>query len=172
MTAIHLSSVALISLALGSGLAVTTVNVVADPMKLNGCLVRAEDDDGYLLINPPVQPGATTTGNGSVAPGSVGTTAAFTNIFYWLDKDDDLKPHVGHRVEIEGDIKGDLKPGEIEIDRKDQWTEIKVKSNGHDMKARVPNSSVVAAPGSDRKLNVLVRRVDVDKVRMLDAICR
>lgn len=172
MNAIHLSSVAVISLALASGLAMTTANVAADPMKLSGCLVKGEGDDGYLLINPPIEPGATTTGNGSVTPGAVGTTPAFTNIFYWLDKDDDLKPHVGHRVEIDGDIKGDLKQGEIKIDRKNQWTEIEIKSGGRDMKARVPNSSIVAAPGSDRKIDVLVRRVDVDKVRMLDAICR
>ncbi|MGH9384211.1 MAG: hypothetical protein ACRD2N_08010 [Vicinamibacterales bacterium] len=32
--------------------------------------------------------------------------------------------------------------------------------------------SVVAGPDKDRKLNILVRRIDVDKVRMLDAGCR
>ena len=101
-----------------------------------------------------------------------GTTGVFTNIFYWLDKDDDLVPHVGHQVKIEGDLKGELRDGQIKIDRKDQWTEIEVESDGRDMKARVPNASVVAGPNADRKMAVLVRRVDVNKVRMLDATCR
>jgi hypothetical protein len=41
------------------------------------------------------------------------------------------------------------------------------------MKANVPNSSVVPPPGDrgDRKLRVLVRKVDVEKVRMLGPTC-
>ena len=94
------------------------------------------------------------------------------NIFYWLDKDDALMPHIGHQVEVDGDLKGDLQDGQIKIDRKDQWTEIEVESDGRDMKARVPNTSIVPGPNADRKIAVLVRRVDVNKVRMLDATCR
>ena len=40
------------------------------------------------------------------------------------------------------------------------------------MKAQVPNASIVAGPDPDRKVDVLVRRVDVDEVRMLSATCR
>jgi hypothetical protein len=123
------------------------------------------------LINSPLEPGPRGR-DGAVAPGAVGTAAAVANVFYWLDDDDALKPHVGHRVEIEGDVKGDVKRGEMEIDRKDNWTEIEVKASGREMKARVPNASVIAGPHSDREIDVLVRRVDVDKVRMLDAACR
>jgi hypothetical protein len=83
-----------------------------------------------------------------------------------------LAPHIGHQVEIEGDLEGQLREGEIRIDRKDSWTEIDVRSGGREMKARVPNASVVAGPNADRKVEVLVRRVSVDKVRMIDATCR
>lgn len=93
-------------------------------------------------------------------------------MFYWLDKDDDLRQHVGHRVEVEGEVKGELKEGELEIDRKDDWTEIEVKYGGREMKAKVPNASVIAGRDADRKIDVLVKRVDVEKVRMLDAVCR
>ena len=75
-------------------------------------------------------------------------------------------------MEIDGDLKGELRDGQIKIDRKDQWTEIEVESDGRDMKARVPNASVIAAPNADRKMAVMVRRVEVNKVRMLDATCR
>ena len=40
------------------------------------------------------------------------------------------------------------------------------------MKAQVPNSSIVAGANADRKIEVLVRRLEVEKVRMLDATCR
>jgi hypothetical protein len=141
-------------------------------VKLSGCLVQGEGNDGFLLINSPREPVSGTASSNTAAPGSVGTTGVVANIFYWLDEDDDLKSHIGHRVEVEGDFKGDLREGEIKIDRKEQWTEVEIKSAGREMKARVPNASVIAGPDPDRKIDVLVRRVDVSKVRMLEASCR
>jgi hypothetical protein len=152
--------------------ALVAAHAAADPIKLSGCLVKAERGDGYLVINAPREPAATTPQEPTAVPGIVGTTGTFANIFYWLDKDDDLAPHIGHQVEIEGDLEGQLREGEIRIDRKDSWTEIDVRSGGREMKARVPNASVVAGPNADRKVEVLVRRVSVDKVRMIDATCR
>jgi hypothetical protein len=147
--------------------------VTADAVKLSGCVVRAEDGDGYLLINAPRTPAlASQTEPAAAAPTTLGTTGVFTNIFYWLDRDDDLMPHIGHHVEVEGDLKGELRDGQIKVDRKAQWTEIEIESDGRDMKARVPNASIVAGPDADRTLPVLVRRVDVSKVKMLDAVCR
>lgn len=143
----------------------------ADSVKLSGCLVQGHDDDGFLLINGPREPAI--VGAAPVAtPGAVGTTGVTANIFYWLAKDGDLTPHIGHQVEVEGDLKGNLRDGEIKIDRKEQWTEVEVTSDGRTMKARVPNTSIVAGPNADRKVDVLVRRVDVNKVKMLDATCR
>ena len=48
-----------------------------------------------------------------------------------------------------------------------------VKADGRTMKANVPNTSVVPAPDGDKaqKSNVFVRRVDVERVRMLGASC-
>lgn len=143
-----------------------------DPITLTGCLVRAERGEGYLVINAPREPAATSRDGDRATPGTVGTTGVFANIFYWLDDDKELAPHIGHQVQVEGDLKGQLKDGEIKIDRKDAWTELEVKADGREMKARVPNASVVAGPNPDRKMDVLVRRVDVDKVKMLDATCR
>ena len=144
----------------------------ADPIKLTGCLVRGDGNDGYLLVNVPAMPMSPNTANTQVAPTAIGTSGTYANVFYWLDNDDDLKPHVGHRVEIEGEPKGDVKDGEIKVDRKEQWTEIEIKSDGHDMKAQVPNASVVAPADPDKKMSVLVRRVDVDKVKMVAANCQ
>jgi len=156
------------------GLLSTTVShatSIDDPVKLSGCLVRGEGDGGgYLLINAPSVPSSSTS-SGSVSPGAVGTSGTFANIFYWLDDDGDLREHIGHRVEIEGEQKADVKDGEIKIDRKDQWSELEIKSDGRTMKARVPNASVVPGPDPDKKIDVLVRKVDVERVRMLGATC-
>jgi hypothetical protein len=143
-----------------------------EDIKLSGCLVRGEDG-GYLLINSPSEPGLQATADSTVAPSAVGTAGNFATIFYWMKDHNDLKEHVGHRVEVEGDFEGDIKEGDIKIDRKDKWTEIRVKSDGRDLRARVPHSSIVSSPSRDkREGKVLIRKVDVDHVRMLAANCQ
>jgi hypothetical protein len=143
-----------------------------DKIKLNGCLVKAEGDDGYLITNLPSEP-ASSTADRAVTTSAIGTSGTFSTVFYWLRNDDDLKEHVGHRVEIEGELKGDIKEGEIKIDRKDNWTELEVKSGGDEMKAKVPNAYLFPNRASDkvRKISALVRKVDVDHVRMVSANC-
>ena len=141
-------------------------------IKLSGCLVRGEDG-GYLVTNSPGEPAWQRTADPTVVPSAVGTTGNFATIFYWLKDHDDLKEHVGHLVEVEGDLEGDIEDGAIRIERKDKWTEIRVKSEGRDLEARVRHSSIVSWPSRDkREAKVLVRKVDVDHVRMLAASCQ
>jgi hypothetical protein len=142
-------------------------------VKLTGCLVKGEGDEGYLVTNLPSEPASTSPAGTRVTPSSVGTTGVYETIFYWLEDDNGLERHVGHRVEIEGQLKGDPKGGAIELDRKDDWTEVTVRSDGKKMKALVPNASLFPASGrdKDRKVNAVVRRVDVDHVRMISARC-
>ena len=141
---------------------------------LKGCLVKGDGDGaGYLLTNTMSEPGWQRSADAKVEPSAVGTTGGFASVFYWLDDNDDLGKNIGHQVEITGDLKGDLKEGEIKLDRKDKWTEMTVKSDGRTMKANVPNASIYPAPGADKDQDsrVLVRRVDVEKVTMLGASC-
>ena len=74
---------------------------------------------------------------------------------------------------MEGDLRDDVKDGEITTERKDNWTEVTVKADGRTMKAQVPNTSIFPASSrdKDRKSDILVRRVDVERVRMVAAIC-
>ena len=142
-------------------------------IKLTGCLIKGEGDGGYLITNLPSEPAASTAGT-STETTAIGTAGTYAPMFYWLDNDGDLKHHVGHRVEVEGHVKGDLKDGEIKLERKDNWTELHVKSDGREMKAQVPNAYLVPAAGHDKdqKMRALVRRVDVDHVKMLSANCQ
>jgi len=140
---------------------------------LSGCLIRGDGDGaGYLLANPPTEPWLKSPGK-QVTPSALGTSGDYATIFYWLDGNGDLRQHVGHRVEVEGDLKGDVKDGEIQTDRKDNWTDVTVKADGRTMKAQVPNSSIFPASNrdKDRKSDILVRRVDVKRVRMISAAC-
>jgi len=140
---------------------------------LSGCLVRGEGDGaGYLLISHAFDPATASGGGAPVTPGTIGTTGDFATLFYWLDGNGDLRKHVGHRVEIEGAVKGDVKEGEMKVDRKEAWTELKVKSDGRTMTARVPQASIVAGPDPLKKFDVLVRKIDVERVRMLAADCQ
>lgn len=160
--------------ALTAGVVSSSTAAAEDEVTLRGCLIKGDGDGaGYLLSNVPGEPAWQRSADTRIQPDAVGTSGGFESIFYWLDDDGDLAKHVGHSVEIVGDVKGDLDDGEIEMDRKDNWTELKVKSDGREMKANVPNSSIVPAPGDrgDRKMRVLVRKVDVEQVKMLGAVC-
>jgi hypothetical protein len=142
-------------------------------VKLSGCLIRGEGDGaGYLLANPPAEPWLSSPGQ-QVAPSALGTSGDYATMFYWLDGDGDLRQHIGHRVEVEGELKGDVKDGEITTERKDNWTDVTVKADGRAMKAHVPNTSIFPVSNRDkeRKGDILVRRVDVKRVRMISASC-
>jgi hypothetical protein len=169
-TAIRAAVAAMLAWAVSVG----PVAAAENQVKLSGCLVRGDGDGaGYLLTNAPAEPAWLNPNESRVAPNAVGTTGGFSSVFYWLDGKRELKEHIGHRVEIEGDLKGSLKEGEIQVERKDQWTEVAVKADGRTMKYNVPHTSVVAAPDRDKtqKADLLVRRVNVEKVKMVAADC-
>jgi hypothetical protein len=143
-----------------------------DEIKLSGCLIRAEEGAGYLLTNAPGDPAIYKGDDRKVSPSAVGTTGGFASVFYWLYGNGDLNAHVGQRVEVEGDLQGDIREGEIKTHRKDNWTEVEVKSGGRSMKARVPNGSFMWANERDKeKGGILIRRVNVEKVKMVGAGC-
>jgi len=150
----------------------TAQPVIADnEVTLSGCLVRSSDDDGYLIANAPTET-ARSQGDVKVSPDAFGGAGGFSSVFYWLENRDSLKPHVGHFVEIEGDLK-DPKDGELKVERKDKWTEVELKSDGRTLHANVPNTSVMPGPDAakETKTKVIVRRVSVEKVKMLGANC-
>jgi len=149
-----------------------------DDIRLSGCLVRGQDGKGYLMTNVPGEAAWQRPGDAIVIPGPVGTSGTVTSILYWLEKKDGLDDHVGHFIEIEGKLRGDLQDGEIKVTPKGEWTEVEVEAGGKSLKAQVPRSVLVIPDKGerkpdqgDRKLDVLVRRVEPQRVRMLAAVC-
>jgi len=143
----------------------------ADEIRLSGCLVRGQDGDGYLMTNVPGDAAWQRPGDAIVAPGPVGTSGTVASILYWLEKKDGLEEHVGHYIEIEGKLKGDLQDGHIKVTPKAEWTDVEVEAGGKSLKAQVPRSVLIIPDKGDSKFDVLVRRVETQRVRMLAAAC-
>jgi hypothetical protein len=144
-----------------------------DEIRLSGCLVRGQDGQGYLVTNVPGEAAWQQPADATVVPGPVGTSGTISSILYWLEKRDVLDNHVGHYVEIEGKLQGDLQEGQIKVTPKAEWTDVEVKADGKSMKAQVPRSVLIIPDKDkgDRELDVLVRRVEPQRVRMLAAVC-
>jgi hypothetical protein len=89
-------------------------------------------------------------------------------IFYWLDDDegDDLKKHRGQRVEIEGELE-DFEKGTIKVDRKDDYTKVKLDLDGKTEEAKVPSAWLNEWTDKDREFEIVGRRIDVKKVKVL-----
>jgi hypothetical protein len=92
-------------------------------------------------------------------------------IFYWLDEDEteDLTKHRGQRVEIRGELK-DFEKGKVEVDRKDDYTKVKLRLDGKTEEARVPSSWLNEwASDKDKKFDIVARRIDIKKIKVLGA---
>jgi hypothetical protein len=92
-------------------------------------------------------------------------------LLYWLD-DKDLTDNVGKMVEIKGELE-DVKKGEVEVDRHDDYTTVELKFAGKTEKARIPTPWFSAARDEkDKEYQVAVQRVDVEDVRVIGSCDR
>ena len=90
-------------------------------------------------------------------------------IFYWLDDDDDLAKYRGQQVEVQGELE-DIEKGKVEIDRKDDYTKVKLHLDGKTEEAKVPSSWLNEwANPKDQKFEIVARRIDVKKVNVIGA---
>ena len=142
------------------------VTVHGDDITIRGCVSR-------------VQPGSIATApmlvwtRGDIMLGNATALNAGQlrdRVFYWLDDDEDLAKHVGQTIEVKGDL-GDFKKGEVEIDRDGDFTNIELKLDGKKEKARVPTTWLSVPRGEDQ-FEIVARKVDVDKVKVIGACGR
>jgi hypothetical protein len=103
------------------------------------------------------------------APNPIATTGLAGRVFYWLDDDEDLAKYVGQQIEVKGELE-DIEKGKIEIEQHGAFTEIELKLDGKEEKARVPTSWLGAPSGDkDREFEIVARHIDVKNVRVLGA---
>ena len=137
-----------------------------DDITIRGCVTRAEryaPVDRMPLVWSRHDILVSIVDGRSDRPGSERPAG---RLFYYLD-DEDLTEHIGRIVEIKGDLK-DVEKGEVEIERKDDFTTIELEFPGHKEKARIPTPWFsTARSGDERDYQVVVQRVDVDDVRVL-----
>jgi hypothetical protein len=151
-----------------------TVIVDGDRITMTGCIVPAAE----VTSSPEAlfwsRGGLMLAGAGAaVAPATnaIAANGISGRVFYWLDDDEDLRKHLGKRVEIKGELE-DLEDGEIKVSRDGDFTEIELDIDGDKEEARVPTSWFGGATPKDAEFKIAVREVDVDEVRELGACAR
>ena len=174
------------------------VHADEDDVTLTGCIVQGNDGDkGYLLTNvlpASIDMSARAAKDNQAASGDAsasGTLPGASNVIYWLDdleNDDDLPNYAGKRVEVKGELEGDIKKGEMEIERDGDWVKIEIKSDGKNVKTRIPYVSVMPnststnavgtsgsseglKDGKEIELNINVRKLDVKDVKIVSGSC-
>jgi hypothetical protein len=143
-----------------------SVTVHNDDITIRGCVGRAA---GGTLSNEPTlvwSRGDIMLMNALFS--SDGNSSRLADrVFYWIDNDKDLAKHVGQMVELKGDL-GDFKKGEVKFDRDGDYTTIKMKLGGKEEKVRMPTAWLNAPKGED-DVDIVTRKIDVDKVKVLGA---
>ena len=155
---------------------------VQEKVTLTGCAVRGNGDgDGFLLANAIERTTRTT-----VTPGTTGSTISSTTtnemkparMLYWLDDDDDVvEKMMGQLVEITGEIEGDVKRGEIEVERENGMIELEIKADGRKANVKLPDvPSAIGTSGSvkDREMELpyTVRKLDVMSAKSIAGSCQ
>ena len=143
---------------------------------ITGCVVKG--DGGYVLSDVSPENTAAAVAAGSPSTPQPAGTVMPGRVFYWLKDDNDLAEHAGHKVEVSGEIEGDIEKGSISAEREAGMVELEFKVEGDKkVTVKVPDvPSTVGTAGSvgdkERDIAFIVRKIDVDSVKMISASCK
>ena len=143
---------------------------------ITGCVVKG--DVGYVLTNVAQETAAAAVAAGTPSTPQPAGTVMPGRVIYWLEDDDDLAKHAGQKVEVRGELEGDATTGKISAEREGGLVELEFKVAG-EKKVTVLVPSVpptVGTSGSvgdkERDIAYIVRKIDVDSVKMLMSTCQ
>jgi hypothetical protein len=170
------------ALVAGSGPGQLTAAGGQEKVTLTGCAVKGDGDgDGFLLANSVEQTTRTTT---TPTPGGSAVSSTTTSemkparILYWLDDDDDeVAKLMGQLIEVTGEVEGDVKRGEIAVERENGMIELEIKADGRKATVKLPDvPSAIGTSGSvkDREVELpyVVRKLDVKSAKSIAPSCR
>jgi hypothetical protein len=175
-------AIAVAVLVTGSRPAHLTAAEGQEKVTLRGCAVQGNGDgDGFLIANSLEQTTRTIT-----TPTPAGSTVSSTTtsemkparILYWLDDDDhEVAKLMGQLVEVTGEVEGDVKRGEIEVERENGMIELEIKADGREANVKLPDvPSAIGTSGSvkDREVELpyVVRKLDVKSAKSLAPSCQ
>ena len=148
------------AIALGAGLVPLYASGQEQRVIVTGCAYKADGDgDGFLLANAVGQ-------------------AKTPRLLYWLDDDDDeVKKLWGQLVEVTGDVKGEVKTAEIEIERENGMIELDIKAGGKKATVKLPElpsamGSSQSAKVKEVELEYAVRKLEVKSARSIAPTCK
>jgi uncharacterized protein YdeI (BOF family) len=141
---------------------------------LTGCVVKG--DGGYVLSDVSPENTVAATAGASTPPAAGAVMPG--RVLYWLKDDDDLAEHAGQKVEVKGELEGDIEKGMISAEREGELIELEFKVAG-DKKVTVKVPDVPASVGTagtvgdkEKDFAFVVRKIDVDSVKMLASTCK
>jgi hypothetical protein len=159
----------IIALGLGGGLSPVSAQAQADGKKfdkgatvtLQGCVVAAEKKDTFILTQVREWP---------IANSDVGK---FGKRYYWIEKTDKMRDHLGHTIQISGEIT-DVVKSEIELKAGES-------GNGFTVEIEGPGKNVVTPAGNaavrtDSRPNtddipITLLKLKVNDVKMTASTC-
>lgn len=129
---------------------------------LQGCVTAAEKKDTYVLTQVREWPPASTPA-GKYGPR-----------MYWIDKESkDLKPHLGHTVQLEGKIT-DVEKSEMDFKAADDdhGLLVKIEGPGRDVVTTPEKAgvNVSALPNKD-DIKITLLKLKIDDIKMTSSTC-
>lgn len=131
---------------------------------VTGCVLKG-DHGGFLLADLMM----------AAAPSSVPQP----RVLYLLKDDDHLEGHTGRRVEITGELEGELEKGKIKVEREDKYVKLEIETDGRDLKLRLPEEPAAVGTagdknkeGDEKEMDYVVRKLDVKSVTMISSTCQ
>jgi hypothetical protein len=131
-------------------------------VKVTGCVLKGEEGRGFLLADRMLP--------------DASSSVPQPRVLYLLKDDDELEGHTGRRVEITGELEGELEKGQIEVDRDGDAVKLEIKADDRKLKLRLPEMpAAVGTSGKDDdddEIDFVVRKLDVKSVKMVSSSCR
>ena len=155
--------------ALASGMSSVAAQAQADGKKyekgatvtLQGCVTAAEKKDTFVLTNVREWP---------IANSDMGK---FGKRYYWIEKNDQMKGHVGHTVQLTGKIT-DVTKSEIEFKAGESGNGFTVEIEGPGKNVVTPAGNAAVSPESRPNTNdipITLLKFKMDEIKMTSSTC-
>jgi hypothetical protein len=158
-----------VALGISAGISAVSAQSQADGKKyekgatvtLQGCVTAAEKKDTFVLTNVREWP---------IANSDMGK---FGKRYYWIEKNDQMKGHVGHTVQLIGKIT-DVTKSEIEFKPGESGNgfNVEIEGPGRDVVTPAANAAVTTeGRPNTNDIPITLLKFKVDEIKMTSATC-